>query len=117
MTEHFRKVCIHGKNRGQCRCPDPNKRVILDECFASCAKETLPVIYTGTIGGTAVAAGPAGTVLPPMASADHDALIALIKRISPIKHEPLASAVAEEWAAEFEKDGWIRVQRETAWPL
>ena len=89
MPGHFMDMCKHDIVIRQCRCPAKDKTVTRVECPPSHASfEDLP---------------PA--VEP---NRDHEALIALIRRISPIKQEPLATAVAEEWAAEFEKDGWHR---------
>lgn len=121
---HFINVCAHGIVLGQCRCLAGNKSRVLVECPTYHHDMTmLPVVYEGSIGREArpiSAVNPDAPIpyagegsqfqvdLDPAKSADHDALVALIKRISPIKHEPLATYVAEEWAAEFEKEGWHR---------
>lgn len=97
MSMHFRNVCKHGDTVSQCRCPGPKTEVLV-ECPPGHG-EAIP-LPPEAIGASIVFVSDTDT--------DLDALIALIKRISPIKHEPLATSVAEEWAAEFIKEGWHR---------
>lgn len=96
MSHHVNK-CKHGVQLGQCRCAAPNKEVRLVMCPPShqdWPETEHPVKYTGTYGMVAVESEP-----------DREALVRLIKRIFPIKHDPLATVVAEEWADEFLEEG------------
>lgn len=113
MTHHVNK-CKHGVMLGQCRCASPNKVAILVQCPEShhyWSEDDHPVIYTGTYGqpvllvakSTSVTSGIVDTE-----AADRYAAISFMRRVSPITHEPLATAVAEEWADKLLADGWRR---------
>lgn len=112
MAEHVVHVCKHGTKIGECRCPAPNKTAILDECpssHSSWTEEDHPALYsdgTGRFGKPVLLLTKPDAVVGGVVSTDRVKLVALIKRISPIKHEPLATLAAEEWADEFQREGW-----------
>lgn len=106
MTEHYVTVCKHGIQVSQCRCAASNKSTLLGVCptgHAQWTEKDHPSIYSDGIGRV-------GRPVIPLTKTDpadeRASLVALIKRISPIKHEPLATIVANEWADEFQREGW-----------
>lgn len=82
MSVHFVKKCKHGFVLSQCRCTSPNKTVIIMSC---------PEDHASWDTGS-------GT--------DMEEAIAFMRRVIPIQHEPLATAVAEEWANKLLSEGW-----------
>lgn len=104
---HYRQICPHGQLVGQCRCPSPEKVTEIVPCpFPEHEAQEIRINPDGTIpyvGESSDFQVQTGDI----ARADQvDRATEFMKQVSPIKHEPLATLVAREWAEKLIAEGW-----------